>query len=259
MMRATTGILAAALLAAACGTAPQEEPMDQLRDRVFACARVQAAYMDSLLTAQAGDFPPSLEMTGKASLEMTKGWRCPRTFQGDTLVTADIGWWCSGFYPGVLWTVYEETGDETFRDLAVKHTLPLADLLNRETDHDIGFQLMSSFGKMVRHVSLPPNVLFDPSELADDPCEPGDNLYPLTILTRGADKLAARFSPAVGAIRSWNGNRWNYPVIIDNMMNLELLKYWGHPDIADKHAVTTIKNHFREDGTTWHLVSFRSI
>ena len=226
--------MAAALAAMACGQTPQAETMEQLRERVFDVAHVQAVYMDSLLAEG----------------------RCPRTFQEETLVTSDIGWWCSGFYPGVLWMVYEQTGDQALRDLAVKHTLPLADLLNRETDHDIGFQLMSSFGKMARHVTLPPNVFFSLSELADYQCEPSDSLYPLTILARGADKLAARFVPEAGVIRSWNWGEWNIPVIIDNMMNLELLKEWGYPDIADKHAVTTIVNHFREDGTTWHLVDY---
>ena len=194
--------------------------MAQLRERVFAVAQVQTVYMDSLLPEG----------------------RCPRTFQGDTLVTSDIGWWTSGFYPGVLWMVYEQTGDETFRDLAVKHTLPLADLLDRETDHDIGFQLMSSFGKMARDCHSEPLG--------------GEGISPDTILARGAETLAARFVPEAGVIRSWNWGAWNIPVIIDNMMNLELLKDWGDWKIADKHAVTTIQNHFREDGTTWHLVDY---
>ena len=200
---------------------------------MFGLARVQAVYMDSLLTEG----------------------RCPRTFQGDTLVTSDIGWWTSGFYPGVLWTIYEETKDPQIRELAIKYTLPLAELLDRETDHDIGFQLMSSFGKMMRH-TIPSGVWFSANELAATPAEPGDSLYPLTVLARGADKLAARFVPEAGVIRSWDWGPWNIPVIIDNMMNLELLKFGGHSDIADKHTVTTIQNHFREDGTACHLVDY---
>ena len=206
--------------------------MADLRVRVMERARVQTVYMDSLLT----------------------DGRCPRTFQGDTLVTSDIGWWCSGFYPGVLWQVYEATEDTLFRDLAVKHTLPLAGLLERNTDHDIGFQLMSSFGKMARH--LPPGT---PSCHSDEPSchsERSEGISPQTVLARGAEILAARLDPAVGVIRSWNGNRWNYPVIIDNMMNLELLMEYGDRTVAEKHALTTAANHFREDGTTWHLVDY---
>ena len=232
----------AALAAVSCAAhAPKEETMAELRERVFSLAQVQAMYMDSLLSFRATPEAESRNL-------------CPRTFQGDTLVTSDIGWWTSGFYPGVLWMVYEQTGDETFRELAVKHTLPLADLLDRETDHDIGFQLMSSFGKMARH--LPSD---DPSSHSDDPSchsERSEGISPKTVLTRGAETLAARLDPAVGVIRSWNGNRWNYPVIIDNMMNLELLMDYGDRSVAEKHALTTAKNHFRDDGTTFHLVDY---
>ena len=119
-------LLLAAFAAVACGArAPKEETMAQMRERVFAVARAQAVYMDSLLPEG----------------------RCPRNFQDGKLVTSDIDWWCSGFYPGVLWQIYGETADTLFRQLAVKHTLPLAELLNHKTDHDIGFQLMSSFGR----------------------------------------------------------------------------------------------------------------
>ena len=227
-------LLLAALAAVACGAqAPKEETMAELRERVFADAQVQAVYMDSLLTVMAGSDRPS------------RDWLCPRTFQGDTLVTSDIGWWTSGFYPGVLWQIYGETADTLFRQLAVKHTLPLAALLKRETDHDIGFQLMCSFGRWFII------DFFDPRE--------EDVLPPLEIkgiLEKGAGKLASRFLPTAGVIRSWNWGAWNIPVIIDNMMNLELLMEYGDREIAEKHALTTARNHFREDGTTFHLVDY---
>ena len=197
--------------------------MAELRDRVFAVAKVQAVHMDSLLTEG----------------------RYPRTFQDGQLVTTDIGWWCSGFYPGVLWQVYVETKEERFRDLAIKYTVPLAGLLERETDHDIGFQLMSSFHRWSEALFLLPQ---EDKVLSSDEIE--------EILDAGARKLAARFNPEIGAIRSWNGARWNYPVIIDNMMNLSLLNLHWYRDIAEKHALTTAKNHFREDGTAVHLVDY---
>ena len=191
--------------------------MGHLAERVFSLASVQTGYMDSLLSE-----------AGEAGL-------CPRTFQDGRLVTSDIGWWCSGFYPGVLWLVYEHTGDVSVRALAQKHTLPLRALLDRQTDHDIGFQLMSSFGRMLKDTG-------DPS------CEP--------VLRRGAETLAARFVPEAGVIRSWNWGEWNIPVIIDNMMNLELLMDYGDRTVAEEHALTTARNHFREDGTVFHLVDF---
>ena len=221
-------LLLAALAAVACGArAPKEETMAQVRERVFADAQAQAVYMDSLLTVMAGPDRPSL---------------CPRNFQDGKLVTSDIDWWCSGFYPGVLWMVYEQTGDEAFRDLAVKHTLPLAELLNHKTDHDIGFQLMSSFGKMARNCHSEPHR--------------GEGIPPDSVLTRGAAALASRFLPTAGVIRSWDHGKWNFPVIIDNMMNLELLMDYGDREVAEKHALTTMKNHFREDGTCYHLVNY---
>ena len=217
-------LLMAALAGVACGAnAPKEETMTHLSNRVFALAEMQTIYMDSLLPEG----------------------RCPRTFQGDSLVTSDIGWWTSGFYPGVLWQMYSLTGKESFHDLAVKHTLPLADLLNRETDHDIGFQLMCSFAQWEHYDYTHKhemNVLS--AEELDD------------ILTKGAEKLAARFVPEAGVIRSWNWGEWNIPVIIDNMMNLELLMECGDREIAEKHALTTAKNHFRDDGTAFHLVDY---
>jgi hypothetical protein len=214
-------LLLAALAAVSCGArTPEVETMDQLRERVFSLAQVQTVYMDSLLPEG----------------------RCPRTFQGDTLVTSDIGWWTSGFYPGVLWLTYMDTDDIAFRDLAIKHTLPLAGLLDRETDHDIGFQLMSSFGKMAQDC--------DPEFLG------GEGISPDSVLTRGAAALASRFLPTAGVIRSWDHGKWNFPVIIDNMMNLELLMDFGDREVAEKHALTTMKNHFREDGTCYHLVNY---
>ena len=217
-------LLLAALAAVACGArAPKEETMAELRERVFSLAQVQAVYMDSLLPEG----------------------RCPRTFQGDTLVTSDIGWWTSGFYPGVLWLTYMDTDDIAFRDLAIKHTLPLAGLLDRETDHDIGFQLMSGFGLWfsVDKVNPRENDALSRTEI-------------LEILRKGAAKLADRFIPSAGVIRSWNWGVWNIPVIIDNMMNLELLMVYGDREVAEKHALTTAKNHFREDGTSFHLVDY---
>ena len=67
------------------------------------------------------------------------------------------------------------------------------------------------------------------------------------------------------SIRSWDHNTevWKYPVIIDNMMNLELLfrasELTGDPkyrDIAVNHANTTLSNHFRPDYSSYHVVDY---
>jgi hypothetical protein len=222
----------AVLATASCGPAQKEETMEHLRGRVYEVAKVQAVYMDSLLTEG----------------------RYPRSFQDGHLVTSDIGWWCSGFYPGVLWQLFFETGEGAYWDLAIKYTVPLAGLLDRETDHDIGFQLMSSFGSLQDFFRM--SDLSRYSSALDSQVEVPDPSEVNDILSRGAAKLAARFVPEAGVIRSWNWGPWNIPVIIDNMMNLELLDAAGYWDIAEKHALTTLKNHFREDGTAWHLVDY---
>ena len=170
----------------------------------------------------------------------------PRTTQdGDEAVYSDIGWWCSGFFPGSLWLTYRFSGDTTMRNLAEKHTHKLFRLIGMDTDHDIGFQIMSSFGNGYRLT--------------------GDISYPSTIKS-AARKLAGRYSPNTGTIRSWNGDRWKYPVIIDNMMNLELLMAGARMmggdegrslrEVAVNHAKTTLKNHFRDDWSTYHLVDY---
>ena len=217
--------------------------MTHLRERVFSLAQVQTVYMDSLLSFRAT--PQANTLSFRATPQAESRNLSPRTFQGDTLVTSDIGWWTSGFYPGVLWQMYSLTGKESFYDLAVKHTLPLAGLLDRETDHDIGFQLMCSFAQWEHYAYTHKHEM---NVLSYDQID--------DILTKGAEKLAARFVPEAGVIRSWNWGTWNIPVIIDNMMNLELLMQYGDRTVAEKHALTTLENHFREDGTTYHLVDY---
>ena len=219
------------------GHAQDKETMAQLHDRVFGLARVQAVYMDSLLT--------------DLSFRAEPGFLYPRTFQGDTLVTSGIDWWCSGFYPGVLWQLFFETGERTYWELALKYTVPLSGLLDRETDHDIGFQLMSSFGPLQDFLRM--SDLSRYSSVLSSRVQTPD---PSDILSRGAAKLAARFVPEAGVIRSWNWGPWNIPVIIDNMMNLDLLMAYGDSTVAQKHALSTMENHFRDDGTAWHLVDY---
>ena len=212
-------ILASALLLGGCKAS--QESMETLTDRVFSLARTQFPILASELSQDTT--PRTLDENGR-------------------LVTADIGWWCSGFFPGNLWLAYEYTGDETLKELAVAQTHKLDSLIVRtKTDHDIGFQLNCSFGNALR--------LTGDSQWSFMPRE-------------GAKVLAGRFSPTTGVIRSWNhngGGKWEFPVIIDNMMNLELLMRFGDDSlkqIALTHARTTMKNHFRADGTSYHLVDY---
>lgn len=199
----------------------KEESLRQMSDRVFERAVAQSVLMDS----QLGDD------------------EFPRSFTADSLVKSNGRWWCSGFFPGSLWYIYEYTGNEEVLALARKQTAKLHGICGRKTDHDIGFQVNCSFGNGYRLT--------------------GDSTY-LPEIQDAAAKLAKRFYPAAQVIRSWDwGKKWSCPVIIDNMMNLELLmnahELFGTDSlksVAISHANTTMANHFREDYTTFHLVDY---
>ena len=201
-----------------------KDPLIDAADKVFNLAKTQYALMDSALSE--GEYPRT-------------------TGQDGSLRTSDMGWWCSGFYPGSLWYIYEYTGDKAILEMAWKQTLPLKGLLDRHTDHDIGFQINCSFGNALRLT--------------------GDSAAVMPTYVAAAQKLAARLNPATGVTRSWDWVRkdWRYPVIIDNMMNMELLAEAARMsgdetlmDAATTHANTTLKNHFRPDWSCWHLLDY---
>ncbi|MNK62962.1 Unsaturated chondroitin disaccharide hydrolase [compost metagenome] len=159
-----------------------------------------------------------------------------------TVRIAGITDWTTGFFPGSLWYGYELTGDEHLAEEAKRFTLALDSIRNITNTHDLGFMLYCSYGNAFRLT--------------------GDKTY-LPALADGAKHLAARFNPKVGVIRSWDFAWWHYPVIIDNMMNLEYL-YWGaktfnmpnYATIANTHATTTMKNHYRKDFSSYHVVDY---
>lgn len=158
------------------------------------------------------------------------------------LRTCDVYDWTSGFFPGSLWLAYELTGDERLLLDAVDYTNKMFPATFYTGTHDLGFMVGCSYGNALR---LCPN----------------DSLK--TVIIRTADNLASRFNPEIGAIRSWDFGPWNFPVIIDNMMNLELLfqasKLTGdnkYKDIAIRHADKTMACHFRPDMTSYHVVSY---
>ena len=214
-------ILGLAVLAS-CASAPKQETMEEMTARVFDVAKQQMIAMD----AQLG--PKQL----------------PRTISADsTFQTSSRYWWCSGFYPGSLWYVYEYTNDDTVKELAIKNTLKLDSVKFVTDNHDVGFMINCSYGNGYRLT--------------------GNEAYK-EVLNVAAHSLATRFREHVGCIQSWGSNkRWQCPVIIDNMMNLELLMSVGDMfnndtlrTIAKTHADTTIKNHFRPDYTSFHVVDY---
>jgi rhamnogalacturonyl hydrolase YesR len=169
----------------------------------------------------------------------------PRSLNPDgSLLMVSTKDWCSGFFPGELWFMYEYTGEEKWKELAHHQTI----LLEREKcngkTHDMGFKMFSSYGNGYRLT--------------------GDSAY-REVLIQSAKTLSTRFKPAVGCIRSWDNVRsyWKCPVIIDNLINLELL-FWASKETGDStfyhiavsHAETTLKNHFRPDNSSYHVVDY---
>lgn len=166
----------------------------------------------------------------------------PRTFDHGKLKLVSPRDWTSGFFPGSLWLLYEYSHDSQWLSAARDYTARLEGIKDFRGTHDLGFMLNCSYGNGFRLV--------------------GDPTY-RTVLIQGAHSLSTRFNPRVGLIRSWDFGKWQYPVIIDNMMNLELLTWVGHAtgesnlcDIAVRHADITLQNHFRPDGSSIHLVDY---
>jgi hypothetical protein len=168
----------------------------------------------------------------------------PRTTneQGE-LKTTGSGSWTSGFYPGICWYLYEYTGNEQFKTEAMKKSFLLEKEKFNTGTHDLGFMLYCSFGNGYRLT--------------------GNNNFK-EILIRGANSLISRYDPDVGCIKSWDwSDKWEYPVIIDNMMNLEML-FWASQvtennkfkDIAVNHADKTIAHHYRPDYSSYHVVDY---
>jgi hypothetical protein len=172
----------------------------------------------------------------------TNPMQIPRSAKNGTPRLVAPSDWTSGFVAGSFWYLYEYTKDASFRSAAESFTQALAGQRTRTDTHDVGFVINCSYGNGYR---LTQNSAY------------------VSVLTQAAQSLASRFNATVGATRSWDFGSWTYPVIIDNMMNLELL-YRGAAlggsaslkTIAVSHAATTLSNHFRADNSSYHLVDY---
>ncbi len=221
MKRISSAILVLSLLALPCYA--QKSLTDLIRDN-YSIAAEHARSMVSAMGSHPDQLPRTVDADGK-------------------LVLCNSGWWTSGFFPGTLWLLYEKTKNPQFSADARLFTARIEKEKSNTGTHDLGFMLNNSFGNGLR--------------LSNDPAY-------REVLLAGARSLSTRFNPRVGCLMSWNPNaKWKYPVIIDNMMNLEFLmwasKSSGDPTfrtIAVTHADTTIKNHFRRDYSSYHVVSY---
>ena len=175
--------------------------------------------------------------------------RIPSTFKNGEIDFVPTDDWVSGFFAGTLWYMYELTGDEYWAEHAQKQTEVLDTIQYLKWHHDVGFMIYDSYGNGLRLKNI-------------------DGYKDVIINT--AKSLSTRFRPGAGVIQSWNVDRgwqaergWECPVIIDNMMNLELLfkatEFTGdstYANIAISHADQTMKNHYRPDYSTYHVVDY---
>jgi unsaturated chondroitin disaccharide hydrolase len=200
----------------------------------------QTQNLDSLVTHSLRFAQQQVKKSVVEINDSTKFARC--TLPDGSWKTTGARDWTSGFFPGCMWYLNEYSKDPFLKKAAEKWTAGVADEQFDTGTHDVGFKIFCSYGN-------------------------GYRLYPTEdykkVILQSAQTLSTRFNPAVGCIKSWDNRKWAYAVIIDNMMNLELL-FWsaenGGPkrlrDIAIKHAETTMKNHFRPDGSTYHVLGY---
>ncbi|MEO8110482.1 MAG: glucuronyl hydrolase [Ginsengibacter sp.] len=181
----------------------------------------------------------------KILMKETPEGRLPRTFEKGAVQSINSDGWVSGFFPGTLLRLCQQTKDSTLLNEALRRMTSLEKEQFNKNTHDLGFMMYCSFGNALQ---IAPNAGYD------------------SILINSARSLSTRFNPAVGCIRSWNSDPSHFVVIIDNMMNLELLMYafrQTHDSsfyhIAVTHANTTMKNHFRDNYSSYHVVDYNPV
>lgn len=176
----------------------------------------------------------------------------PRTFNNGVIKYIPVDDWTSGFFAGTLWYMFELTNEEKWKEVAIKYTEKLDSAKFVTTHHDVGFMVGCSYGNAYRITN---NKAYE------------------EVIVQAAKSLSSRYRKIPGVIQSWDVDKgwqskrgWMCPVIIDNMMNLELLfeatrltndSSFYH--IAVKHANTTFNNHFRPDYSSYHVIDYDSI
>jgi hypothetical protein len=170
----------------------------------------------------------------------------PGTFEAGKYAMIPKNDWCSGFPAGSYWYMFELTGDKKWEKIATENTLKLDGVQYLRDTHDLGFMVFCSYGNAYRITK---------------------NEDYKKVIIQASESLLSRFNPGVGCIKSWDwAKQWQFPVIIDNMMNLEML-FWASKETGDPkyrraaivHANTTLTNHFRRNMSSFHVVNYDTI
>nr|MBA3404679.1 DUF4861 family protein [Gemmatimonadaceae bacterium] len=209
-------------------------------------AKAPISRLDSL-TAHALEYSKAQLRKSATTLDPSNGF--PRATRADgSWDQLRYNQWTSGFFAGTLWYMYHLDRDDEWKALAEKWTAGMEPAKSMRSTHDLGFMIYNSFG---HGLSLTGNPHYR------------------EVVTEASRNLSSRYSPVVGAIKSWDTERrtdrrqtWKYPVIVDNLMNLELLfrssargdRQWR--EIAERHALTSARAHVRRDGSTAHVALF---
>jgi len=224
----------------------QQHVVKQFADRFFLLYYTPTKN-DQAYAAADTQFRYLLENTEKARLATNDKIKImPRCVEKDgSLRLVGMRDWCSGFFPGSLWQMYAYSHDEFWREKAQANTWMIEDVKYHNGTHDLGFMMYNSFGQAYRLT--------------------GEEPY-RDVVIQSAKTLSTRFNRQVGCICSWSWgtpDRWKFAVIIDNMINLELLfeasrltNDKSYYNIAVSHANTTLANHFRNDGSSYHVVDY---
>lgn len=219
------------LLLAACGTTQQTE------------SAINQQTVEKRLTELSDK---AVQYLAEVPIDST---RIPRALEADGSLrfSPSSKEWTSGFYAGILWELYQFSKDEKLLHAAEKWTaFEEKEKLDTHT-HDLGFKIYCSFGEGYKVTQLQ---------------------HYKDVIIQASKTLIKRYNPTVGAIRSWDWNKevWQFPVIIDNMMNLEMLfaatQFTGdsiYYNVAYQHALTTLKNHYRPDHSSYHVVDYDTL
>lgn len=212
-----------------CVSSEQEKTLQKLstQDRLEEISKKMAGYL-AVLSPDSLNIPRALEKDGK-------------------LIGTNSRQWTSGFFPGTLWQLYGNSKNEKLKIAAETWTAFIGKEQFDTHTHDLGFKINSSFGKGY--------------EIS------GNQKYK-NVIIQASKTLSKRFNSKIGSLRSWDWNAdiWQFPVIIDNMMNLEMLfeatEFTGDSSfyqIADQHAKTAMRNHMRPDNSSYHVIDYDTL